>query len=303
MSECRLPSLNALRCFEAVARLGSMCKAADELCVTNAAVSHQIRLLESELGLELFARRANLLLLTTVGEHYAPRVREAFRTLQLATNNLRRDKVSRLEIAVLPAFATKWLVPRLHRFYQQHPGIHIDITAQERPDPAQCALCIDDRQHPDGDYVVEPLLSTEYFPVCQSALAGELNHVRDLARSSLLHNRSVARAAQRPTWQRWVEAVGCPDVDVHEGMQFNDDLVTLQAAMEGQGVALAQRILVEYDLAACRLVRPFPALSALSLDYYLVYPHQGLRNVALTSFHRWLQAESHISLLPKLKAA
>ena len=288
----RLPPLNALRMFEVAARLTSFTQAAHELHVTNAAVSHQIKQLEEFLGLSLFERRNNQLTLTPAGESYLPRVREAFRALQQATDALLDDKSTTLRVAVPPALGTKWLVPRLYRFLNLHPDIRVEVSSDYERDYQRNDITIDHRQVDSPDLVVERFTSSTVFPVCNPAIATTLTQAKDLAKHTLLHERGQQRQSHLPNWQQWLEESGVAQIDPSHGPTFSDAQMTLQAAIDGQGVALGQRILVEYDIAAGRLVKPLAKEVSLRVPYYLISPVHAAQSAAFVVFRQWLRDEA-----------
>ena len=288
----RLPPLNALRMFEVAARLTSFTQAAHELHVTNAAVSHQIKQLEEFLGLQLFERRNNQLSLTVAGESYLPRVREAFRALQQATDALLDDKSTTLKVAVPPALGTKWLVPRLYRFLNLHPDIRVEVSSDHERDYQRNDITIDHRQVDAPDLMVERFTSSTVFPVCNPAIATTLKRANDLAKHTLLHERGQQRHSHLPNWQQWLEESGATQIDASHGPAFSDAQMTLQAAIDGQGVALGQRILVEYDIAAGRLVRPLTKEVSLRVPYYLIFPQHAAHSAAFLLFKQWLLDEA-----------
>ncbi|WP_036666390.1 transcriptional regulator GcvA [Paludibacterium yongneupense] len=288
----RLPPLNALRVFEVAARHLSFTKAANELCVTNAAVSHQIKLLEQYLDLKLFERRNNQLQLSSAGENYLPRVRDAFRALQQATEMLLGDKSAVLHVAVPQTLGAKWLVPRLYRFINLHPDIRIEVSTERVVEYRDFDVVIDDRRLNDKHLTVERFASTRFFPVCSPALQHRLQTPQDLTRLTLLHERGAQRLAHHPTWQQWLDEVNVSGVEIQKALGFSDATMTMQAAIDGQGVALGQEMLVEYDIAAGRLVKPLEVEVSLCLYYYLIFPHEVEEKPAFQAFRRWLAAEA-----------
>ncbi|MDO3520972.1 transcriptional regulator GcvA [Ralstonia pseudosolanacearum] len=284
----RLPPLNALRVFEVAGRHLSFSRAADELCVTNAAVSHQIKQLEDHLGLKLFRRRNNQLTLTDAGDNYLPRVRDALRALEQATDLLMGTGDAPLRVAVPPTFGAKWLVPRLYRFFNQHPQVRVEVSTADVQDHGQFDLCIDDRQVSVPGLRVEWFTATDFFPVCSAALQPAIRIPQDLAAQTLLHERGRRHLAHHPTWQQWLDEVGVRQIDAARGPAFSEALMAMQAAIDGQGVALGQGLLVEYDIAAGRLVRPLATEAALRLSYYLIHPHQASENPGFALFRQWL---------------
>lgn len=284
--------MNALRVFEVAARHLSFTKAAHELFVTNAAVSHQVKLLENYLNLKLFDRRNNLLFLTDAGEHYLPRVREAFRALQQATDMLQHSKSATLRISAPTPLAAKWLIPRLYRFVNQYPDIRIDVTNANAPEYPDLDVAIDDKQLLDKDLVVERFVCTSFFPVCSPALSERIQSVADLTQATLLHVSNPQRITHHPTWHQWMAEVGITSIEAQPALGFSDMMMTLQAAIDGQGVALGQALLVEYDIAAGRLVKPLEVEVSLCLYYYLIFPTRSENNPAFTVFRNWLKSET-----------
>ncbi|CAH0439592.1 transcriptional regulator GcvA [Ralstonia pseudosolanacearum] len=284
----RLPPLNALRVFEVAGRHRSFSRAADELCVTNAAVSHQIKQLEDHLGLKLFRRRNNQLTLTDAGDNYLPRVRDALRALEQATDLLMDTGDAPLRVAVPPTFGAKWLVPRLYRFFNQHPQVRVEVSTADVQDHGQFDLCIDDRQVSVPGQRVEWFTATDFFPVCNAALQPAIRIPQDLATQTLLHERGGRHLAHHPTWQQWLDEVGVRQIDAARGPAFSEALMAMQAAIDGQGVALGQGLLVEYDIAAGRLVRPLATEASLRLSYYLIHPQQATENPGFALFRQWL---------------
>lgn len=287
----RLPPLNALRVFEVAGRHLSFSRAADELCVTNAAVSHQIKQLEDHLGKKLFARRNNQLTLTDAGDNYLPRVRDALRALEQATDLLMDTADAPLRVAVPPTFGAKWLVPRLYRFFNQYPHVRVEVSTADVQDHGQFDLCIDDRQVNAPNLRVEWFTSTDFFPVCNATLQAAIRMPQDLATHTLLHERGGRHLAHHPTWRQWLDEVGVPQIDATRGPAFSEALMALQAAIDGQGVALGQGILVEYDIAAGRLMRPLATEASLRLSYYLIHPHQAAEHAGFALFRQWLVDE------------
>jgi LysR family transcriptional regulator, glycine cleavage system transcriptional activator len=288
----RLPPLSALRSFEAAARLLSFTKAAAELNVTQAAVSHQIKSLEEWLGLKLFRRAHRALYLTDAGQSYLPVVREAFAKLVEGTERLTSlDQAGPLTVSVLPSFAAKWLVPRLPRFRRVNPEIDVRIDAAVRlVDFAREQVDVAIRNGLGGwpGVHAEKLMSEDVVPVCSPALVNgtpPLHRPGDLARHVLLHDDGAI------TWQIWLQAAGVEGVDWRRGPLFNDSGMLVQAAVDGQGVALARTALAEADLKAGRLVMPFDFKLPSSFAYYIVYPPQHGSRPKVQAFRAWLISE------------
>lgn len=289
----RLPSLNGLRAFEAVARHMSFTKAAEELNVTQTAVSHQIRRLEAELGVALFLRLNGGLALSEDGQAYLPGVRAAFQALRYSTEQLleSRDK-SVLTISTLVSFASKWLLPRLPSFQQAFPAIDVRISAStERVDFRKDAIDAAIR-YGRGDWKglrADFLMSDEVFPVCSPALAKTLCAPADLANHTLLQVSGVTAG----DWGAWLRAAGQP-LQLAEGprMTFDLAMMAVQAAVDGQGVCIGRSTYVEDDLRAGRLVAPFGLRLKDELGFYLVTPHETAESKKIVAFRAWLLALS-----------
>jgi len=288
----RLPPLTALRAFEAAGRHLNFTRAAEELHVTQAAVSHQIKLLEGHLGLALFRRAGRKLILTGAGRALLPALGEAFGRIAEAVEALdAAGQASALSVTLRPYFAMKWLAPRLGRFWQACPRIalslHHSIEAVDfaRSDVDLAVLW------GRGDWpgvAAEVLLGGEIAPVCSPALLQgprALHSPGDLRHHNLLHEET------RDLWTRWLAAAGARGVVPAHDTIVDDTNVRMEAAVDGQGVALGWIPLLGEELAAGRLVRPFgPALEGYA--YYVVTPPDGLLRPRVRAFRDWLFEEA-----------
>ncbi|MBB3287399.1 MULTISPECIES: transcriptional regulator GcvA [unclassified Rhizobium] len=288
----QLPSLSALRAFEASARHLSMTLAANELHVTPGAISLQIRDLETALGVRLFERRTRSLALTSEGAEYFATMRTAFRLIREATAALAmRSKDTVLTVTCTAGFATHWLVPRLRRFEEAHPDIDLRISASHRMmdfqrDGIDIAI-----RHGLGGYeglASERLLDDEYVPVCTPETAATLGpspEVDALANLTLIHD------VYRRDWELWLQAAGATRVDAMHGPVFTDGTGAYHAMKAGLGIALMRRSFVEQELAEGTLVAPFPIGFASALAYHLVYPPGALERPAIAALRSWLFSE------------
>ena len=290
----RLPSLNGLRAFEAAARHLSFTVAASELNVTQTAISHQIRRLEEELGIRLFVRQNRALALTPEARDYLPGVRAAFNDLRLATDRLLRkgdDHV--LTVSTLASLAAKWLLPRLSRFQESHPGIDVRITTSTglvdfKSGNVDAAIRYGRGLWPGlrADW----LMADQLFPVCSPALLTGNRPLRcpeDLRDHVLLHTSN----ANSDDWRLWLTAAGLPtDLSKQPGVTFDLIFMTVQAAIDGIGVAMGRTSYVEADIAKGRLVVPFKITLPADAGFYLVSPETRADSPKLAAFRQWLIA-------------
>ncbi len=295
--ERRLPPLNALRAFEAAGRHLSLTKAAQELHVTPAAISHQVKALEDYLGVQFFRRLNRALLLTDAGQACLPGLAEGFdRLAEAVTASRVHDEHRALAVTVPPTFGARWLLSRLDRFRAAHPGVDVRIDATDRlVDFAREEVDIGIR-YGAGNYPevhVEPLMAEEVFPVCSPGLLEGPHPLRkpdDLKAHTLLHGEWGTRA--QPDWSMWLLAAGVHDIDATRGPQFSLAGMAIQAAIEGHGVALAGSVLVADDLAAGRLTKPFDLSVPVSFGYYLVCAKTAVNRPRIIAFREWLIAEA-----------
>jgi LysR family glycine cleavage system transcriptional activator len=287
----RLPQLNALKAFEAAARHVSFTRAAEELCVTQGAVSHQLKALESELGIKLFNRERQRLIITDAGRDYLAVVRDAFDRIAMGTERLvQRQSSGMLTVSTSPDFAAKWLVHRLGRFAEAHPEIDLRVSGtMHHVDFAREDVDIAVR-HGDGHWPglhVTQLCSEHLFAVCSPALASRLKRPSDILNLPLLH------LDDRSVWPSWLDAAGVNRPDAIHGPILNRASMLIDAAADGQGVALARTTLAAWDLIHKRLVRPFPITLPLSKSYWIVCPKAGANLPKVIAFREWLLAQAN----------
>jgi LysR family glycine cleavage system transcriptional activator len=294
----KLPPLNALRAFEAAARQLSFTKAAAELNVTQAAISHQVKTLEEHLGLPLFRRLNRRLVLTEAGQLYLPVLREAFDAMAAGTARLGQDRESGpMNITVLPSFAAKWLLPRLSRFRDRYPDIDVMVSANNRLIDFADGTYEMGIRYGLGDYPglrTDLLLPDEVFPVCSPRLTEGAHPLRtpaDLKHHTLLHDE-VSRHDESPDWRNWLKAAGVEGIDFQRGPGFSDSSMVIEAAAAGQGVALAHRWLAAADLESGRVVMPFGPVVPSKFAYYLVSPLVVAEHRRVRLFREWLLEEA-----------
>jgi len=287
----RLPPLNSLPSFEAAARHLSFSKAAEELHVTHGAVSRAIRHLETQLGVQLFTRKVRSVALTPLGVSYAAEVRQSLDHLAAATLAMSSQQSSVLTVSTLDAFASKWLVPRLFKFRRAHGDIDIRLSTSEKladfvSDGIEIAIRYGRGQYPGVRS--ELLMQEDLSPVCSPALLDgphPLRNPSDLKYHTLIHDDFPI------DWAMWLRMAGIEGIDPHKGPSFYASEHVVQAAVQGEGVALGRSSLVDDDIAAGRLVRPFEFRLSAGLAYYLVYPPGALKRQKVKNFRDWILAE------------
>jgi LysR family transcriptional regulator, glycine cleavage system transcriptional activator len=287
-----LPPLNSLKTFEAAARHESFTRAAEELCVTQGAVSQQVKALEAGLGIKLFNRERQRLVITEAGRDYLTVVRDALDRIGIGTERLlQRQNAGVLTVSTSPDFAAKWLVHRLGHFAEAHSGIdlrvsatlhHVDFAREE----VDLAVRHGDGNWPGLDTV--QLSGEQLFAVCSPALLGRRRPARpaDLLKFPLIH------LDNREEWARWLRAVGIAEGEVTHGPVLNRASMVIDAAVNGQGIALARTTLAAWDLINGRLVRPFADALPLSRTYWIVCPKATANVPKIVTFRNWLQAEA-----------
>jgi LysR family glycine cleavage system transcriptional activator len=287
-----------LRAFEAAARLSSFTKAARELHVTPAAVSHQIRGLEKHLGVPLFRRTTRRLVLTEQGQRAAEHFREGFDRLARGVELLRTgNDGGSLTVSATTAFASRWLVPRLGRFVRRCPDLDLRLRAGSQPV---------DFDHDDVDVAVRigrggfagalavPLFGESVAPLASPSFIRQhsIRKPADLARVPLLHDDSMRRVGRPPGWAEWFRAANVRGVDAERGFHFDDGHLVLQAAAAGRGVALGRLTYALDDLQERQLKMPFGPVLDMELKYYLLLPETRATEPAIAAFRTWIVQEA-----------
>ena len=309
----RLPPLNSLKAFEAAARHLSVKKAAIELNVTSAAVSHQIRTLEDYLGVQLFRRYNRALELTDVAKMALPKLGEGFDCLGQAVAHLRSQQGGgSLTVSSAPSFASRWLMPRLHRFIAAHPEIDVRISARMRRisvdgkgDVAERATVeawladsavaiLYGRGNVPG-ILVERLIDLSITPICSPKLLnGEhpLREPEDLRHHLLLHDDTGELYDNEPFWARWLNAAGVSGVDLNKGPHFSHAVLAFEAAIDGVGVLASMPVLAADDIASGKLVVPFNLSVNLPDGYYMACNEHADERPAVAAFRKWMREEA-----------
>jgi LysR family glycine cleavage system transcriptional activator len=285
----RLPPLNSLKAFEAAGRYLSFTKAAEELFVTQAAVSHQIKALEDFLGIKLFVRKNRALLLTEEGQSYFLDIRDIFTNIHEATDRLAAmGSKGTITVALPASFASQWLVPRIHRFTESCPDIDVRIKAVDA-DESMLSSDVDVAiYYGRGNWqgLKADKLHTEYLtPMCSPMLFNSdkpLKSLQDLAHHNLLHDES------REAWKKWMKVFGLKNITVNKGPIFSHSAFVLQAATLGQGIALGHTVLARPEISAGRLVCPFKERMISPNSYYFVCEESQADLGKIAAFREWL---------------
>ncbi len=294
-----LPPLNSLRAFEAVGRYLSFSKAADELNVTPGAISQQVRGLEDFLEIKLFKRRNRSIVLTDSGQVFLPLLSDGFAGISAAVDSVRRSQGDEpLTISAAPSFTAKWLIPRLCKFQALHPEIDVRIDASSRlVDFAREDIDVGIRF---GTGEVEGLdsiylFSFDLIPVCSPDLMHEGKAVHDLSdirHHTLLHSQDTDFDPSFPDWAMWLATAGVDDVDASRGMFFSQGEMVIEAAIEGQGIALGASVMVAGAIESGRLVQPFETRLPVRLSFHLITTRQKWGNPKISAFRQWILDES-----------
>ncbi len=294
-----MPPLNALKAFEAAARHLSISLAAQELSVTPAAISHQVRQLEDYIGLPVFERNGRGLALTDAGNAGLRDLRNGFASLEAAMDAIESlGETGVLNVSVAPSFASKWLLPRLSSFEAEHPEIDVHVSASMKlTDFADDGIDIAIRYGAGGyqDLVFEKLLTESLIPVCSPDFLRKLQplkSVSDLAGVALLHDDSPDNDPSCPNWDMWLRAAGVTNVDASRGPRYNQASLVIEAAILGRGVALTKSALAAGDIEAGRLVRPFATVLPIDFAYYFVAPKAKLNLPKVSFFREWLRQQT-----------
>ncbi|MUH72239.1 transcriptional regulator GcvA [Psychrosphaera haliotis] len=298
--------LNALKAFEASARHQSFSAAAEELNVTPAAVGQLVKTLEEWLDTPLFHRMSSgktRLIATETAQSALPLVREGFDKLVQGLDILKDNAISGvLTVAVSPAFAAKWLLPRLHHFQTICSETNVNLNTNLKPVDFNSQRIDVGIRFGVGSWQglsAEKLMDEEVYPVCSPTFLedkGRLDLVDNLLNETLIHDQSMDSHTGFPSWSSWLKKAGVSTPHATKSIQINNSAAVLQSAIDGQGVALARSVMVKDDLAAGRLVRIFPTINFESpLAYYVIYRPECAELPRIKAFKEWLfkEVENH----------
>ncbi len=290
------PSLTDLQAFEVAARYSSFTRAAQELCVTQGAVSKQIKHLEQFVGVQLFLRIRQGLVLTDAGRSYLKQVQAGLSLIEAATMELiaHQGRGGRLQLTCMPTFGARWLIPRLSEFRRLHPDIQVEFLPHRQgydfsvPE-LDAAVRFGEGMWPGS--VADYIVGREVLPVCSPRLMpGGCEDPAELLRLPLLHHTSALEG-----WRDWFEKAGCATRRTLEGARFDQYSLLSQAAAAGFGIALIPRCLIEDELRDAKLIVPLHLPIRARQGYYLCYPEQKAGQPTLQAFRRWLMEVSRAS--------
>jgi DNA-binding transcriptional LysR family regulator len=281
--------LNGLRAVEATARLGSLQKAAEELGVSPSAVSQQVSRTEAQIGQAVFERTTSGLRPTVFGSEFVARLSAGFRELEAAVALAERAKACVIAVSIAPAFASKWLLPRLSRHFSRYPDVILRIDASTRlidldRSETDVAIRMGDGRWPGVRS--DLLIAQEIFPVCSPEVAATLKQPADLANvSAIVDENSMF------SWEQWFRAAGVEPVEMRPGARFTDPMLCLDSAIAGHGVTLAWQLLAADALIDGRLVAPFGVRAVSGLGYFMVTRANGPEHRKVTQFRNWIREE------------
>jgi DNA-binding transcriptional LysR family regulator len=284
-----LPPLNALRAFESAARHLSFTRAADELHVTQAAISHQVKALEERLGIKLFRRLPRRLLLTDEGQALLPDLRDAFNRVALAVERISaRGATGLLTVSSMTTIVMTWLVPRLPRFQAAHPEIDVRLTTTQRlvdfaREDVDAAIRFGTGKWPGAK--AERMFGEVLTPLAGRRLIDKIRQPNDLRSLPLL------RTTEEDEWPIWFAAAGVKAIDGMRGPIFDSTLIAVQAAIDGLGIVMGPPTLFADEIAAGRLFQPFPLAVGTGKSYWLVVPEHTADRPKVKAFRDWVFAE------------
>ncbi len=301
----RLPPLNSLRAFEVAARLGGFVAASEELNVTPAAVSHQVKSLEAHLGIDLFRRLPRGLELTNAGQELMPEISRGLSHFARAVGSLSGGDLSgKLTVNVPPSFATLWLVPRLDSFVQSFPDIQLRVTAYSKAPDIFQGLTDIRIAYGMGNY---PGLKAEYikeetiFPVCAPSLlnVSPLTRLSDIRNHTLLHDFNIHSDEPSMSWSHWLKRASVDDSKIRRHIEYSDSILLTEAAVRGQGVALGRSSLVQDHLNSGKLVRPLKIKKPSEYAYYMLTTEVDGERPRVRVFRDWLKRQADEDLIER----
>ncbi|MAB06447.1 MAG: transcriptional regulator [Rhodobacteraceae bacterium] len=291
----RYPSIQALRAIESVARNGALWRAASELNVTRSAISHQLRLLEKDLGFKILERSGNRTEITPRARAYAEDVRRALNMIATSTERVSQHGLSgRLTVSAPPGFASAWLCLNMGDFLADNPEVVLNVLSSHS---------LTDTSNPEADtfitfgqesrphVVSEPLLSVEFTPLCSPAYLSRFKNFNDL---SILSRATLLHMTDFSDWESWMNLSGLPPEDAHRGICYSDMNIVYTAVMAGEGIAIGDTVLWGKELQSGKLMRPFSGSLHADTGYFLCTPEANIENPIVVEFHKWLKTRLEV---------
>ncbi|WP_339114840.1 LysR substrate-binding domain-containing protein [Thioclava sp. GXIMD2076] len=298
----RFPSMQALRAIESVARNGALWRAASELNLTRSAISHQLRLLERDLGFKILIRTGNQTEITPRAMAYAEDVRRALS--MIATSTSRRSQnglTGRLTISAPPGFASAWLCTNMSDFIAEHPDVVLNVVTTHNlvatADPDVDLFITFDCEN-RAHLQVEPLMSVEFTPLCSPAYLSQFKSFNDLG---ILREATLLHMGDFTDWEQWMQLSGLPPENAHRGICFSDMNIVFTAVMAGEGIAIGDTVLWAKELREGKLMRPFSAALHTESGYFLCTPDENLSNPIVQEFSKWLKDRLEIGKMGQRK--
>lgn len=294
----KLPPLNALKAFEAIARHCNFTKAAEELSVTQGAVSKQAKILEEYLGVVLFQRKPQQVTLTKQGQLYLPSIQSALDTMEQATDQLMHShrQTEILHINILPSLSSRWLIPLLDNFRHRYPRISVNITVGDGSidfDGSQADIAIRvAKKNLWKQYFTEKIMGEELLPVCIPSLENGKHPIH--SPDDLRHHQLLQHTTRPDMWQEYLQDIGYGNVKIKHTLGFEHFFMLIEAALDGLGIALIPRFLIEKELAGGRLTILFKAVYQSPYNYYLISPKHKMELKKSKLFRDWLIASKHL---------
>ncbi|WP_343504587.1 LysR substrate-binding domain-containing protein [Alloyangia pacifica] len=292
----RFPSIQALRAIESVARNGALWRAAAELNVTRSAVSHQLRLLETDLGFKILERHGNRTEITPQARAYAEDVRRALSMIASSTARVSQQGLTgRLTVSAPPGFASSWLCLHVGDFLAENPEVVLNVISSHNladTNNPEVDTFITFGQEPRAHLVIEPLMAVDFTPLCSPAYLSQFKNFNDLG---ILKAATLIHMNDFTDWENWMQLSGLPTENAHRGICYSDMNIVHTAVLAGQGIAIGDTVLWRNELRDGKLMRPFAASLHADTGYFLCTPEEKLETEIVVEFRNWLKRRLELS--------
>ncbi|NDV53605.1 MULTISPECIES: LysR substrate-binding domain-containing protein [unclassified Salipiger] len=292
----RFPSIQALRAIESVARNGALWRAAAELNVTRSAISHQLRLLETDLGFKILERHGNRTEITPQARAYAEDVRRALSMIASSTARVSQQGLTgRLTVSAPPGFASSWLCLHVGDFLAENPEVVLNVISTQNladTNNPEVDTFITFGQEPRAHLVIEPLMAVDFTPLCSPAYLSRFKNFNDLG---ILKAATLIHMNDFTDWENWMQLSGLPTENAHRGICYSDMNIVHTAVLAGQGIAIGDTVLWRNELRDGKLMRPFAASLHAETGYFLCTPEEKLETEIVAEFRNWLKRRIELS--------